>query len=350
MKHWFSQDSAAPPTTAREMLERAITHRNEWDISSRRHISVIPIDSKKEYLLRSTLLNSRNNRNDLLDVLGRTTHLVAPEAAFIGPNVGQTLLTLPPSSARLLSKWESRPGDVQHKLFEIIPRLKGQTLDQFRGSVAFKEDRTEDYSCNENRRMLMRELLAHPEKLYKLYREAAMIGLEKHASTWPDRGIQNIMVGPDLSLSHIDIVSPEMPYLKGTLGNWLAESRNAERTGSLYYLDDTNNCMGLLRLAGKLTSDEQRLDRDYYDLTDRIYEKVKAEIPTLQAERNERAQGFRHVRRMMPFTTSALPDGMYDNKRMAFTNSHSVQVVALDDPPKALVAALDRMSNNLITR
>lgn len=84
-------------------------------------------------------------------------------------------------------------------------------------------------------------------------------------------------------------------------------------------------------------------------LIQKTHQQAVRELPFLASGASW--QGFRQVESVEPFVTSPPPQKYRECvAREAFLKTHSVQAVRLDDPPKTLKHALDRMAQNVIQR
>lgn len=195
------------PETVLGLLQRSIRQYRPSTDTLRGETGMIPIlgEGMEAYLIRSNVVENKKSRQLLANALTQTSHLTPPDIVWIGPKMSQPLLVVDPAARTCLRQ---SFGKATEGAFEIVPRHEGITLEDFCHNSVDAEYR-DAIKGDENRRLLMRHLLDHPGQLMQLFREAAFVGSQPHASWHADRHAQNIMVAPDLSLTHIDSVPTE---------------------------------------------------------------------------------------------------------------------------------------------
>ena len=194
--------------TIRDVLQQALpeTYHDDIPRNTIRKANVLSVDGLNDFLLRTSALNSPDSLAQMHEVLSsKNTYLTTQEPFFSGPKVSQSLLTLCDDSATAYTLDKTPLGS-------FVPVHQKQTLSEYlyNTSKAQLQEKSDPLEVTDaKRKALIEHLLERPEALEELFTQAAYIGMQPRARNWPDLNEGNIMVNDDLSLSFIDVVSPE---------------------------------------------------------------------------------------------------------------------------------------------
>lgn len=309
------------PQTVRELLLRSLDAHTPVE----KHLAqIVPIADPvfDRYVLRAR--KPTTSAASFSDLLRQSSCLMTPELFFVGPDVGQALLALPPEYTNVGTH------------FSIIPKHAGQTLhDHLSGSDA-----------TQRKLALMRQWAAHPALLDRAFAEAAFLGLQPEAHYVADMHPENIMVNKAGALSFIDMTSPEDTDL---FPDRAQPPKDLQQKACRYVESLGDWLQSALRVdLSSLPPPDRKVPEHFERMLKQAEQRSLQQIEDGSVgHAYPQWQGFRHIRSVDPLRMEKVTPQYHP---LRFTNVASVEAVALDAPPRALKERLDTLYAAAITR
>jgi hypothetical protein len=295
------------------------------------------------YLLRVR----SNNYKDLAAALRSGTALASD--GVLGQKLQENALSVPhfflrgPKMSQALLEWRGSPLGSK---VEIVIRHEGHPLRAYTKKLGDGE-------------ALMRDLLAHPGKLDRLFDEAAYIGrfaiLVGDGDRHPDNIIVKATGGGAFDISHIDMVSMEdmRPYGRdsltrfGPITGMLSDGAEAYTLPREYI---TWLGSSLISLANAYDKECPAVSHQFKSLIHSVKDRVDGQLQAGKFDQYIQKtypewKGFQHLSQS---DGVGLPDRLQWSpakplERKAGSADCRVKAVGLSDPPAALFKALDRL-------